>query len=120
MGVLVCCQFWLQLTYFCVCLRFLLSPVLCGRGKTSFNHVGNKRFRDAVNNALSDYLRASNRYEKSLVVHGIVDEIKSAGGRFLKNNYSTGEWFELPDQQAKVRPNREINLDHYLSLFAAC
>jgi len=70
--------------------------------------VGNKRFRDAVSAALPDYTKATNRYEKSLVVHAIVDDIKNSGGRFLKNNYTTGRWYELSDQQAKEKVGHAV------------
>jgi len=53
-------------------------------------------------------MKANNRYEKSLVVHGIVDEIRSSGGRFLKNNYATGRWYELSDQQAKEKVGHAV------------
>jgi hypothetical protein len=112
------------------------SDVLCGRGKTSFNHgeftcrstqfpkrkmcarsdsslyvsfpVGNKRFRDAVTSALNDYMKADNRFEKSLVVHSIVDIIHAAGGRFLKRDFQLGKWYELSDNQAKEKVGHAI------------
>jgi hypothetical protein len=112
------------------------SDVLCGRGKTSFNHgeftcridtiqkrkmcvssnsslcvsfpVGNKIFRDAVTSALDDYMGADNRFEKALVVHTIVDTIREAGGRFLKRDFHLGEWYELSDQQAKEKVGHAI------------
>jgi hypothetical protein len=115
------------------------ADVLCGRGKTSFNHgefaspvhcarlsldvllrtvtdpcmlvlysVGNKRFREAVAEALPSYMKADNRYDKSLVVHAIVNNIRLSGGRFLKHNSTTGAWCELNDQQAKEKVGHAV------------
>jgi len=68
------------------------ADVLCGRGRFSFNHAGNKRFRDVVLESLEDYKNATSRYEKSIVVKAIMDKIQSEGGRFLKHNQSAGRW----------------------------
>jgi hypothetical protein len=94
------------------------ADVLCGRGKTSFNHgtyciaksacslrnwmlmvvivclptAGNKRFRDLITMSIPDYDMAETRLEKSLVVHSIVEGIRSAGGRFLKVDQAPGRW----------------------------
>jgi hypothetical protein len=70
--------------------------------------VGNRQFRDSVTNSLRAYMDADNRFEKSMVVHRIVDNIHSAGGRFLKKDYSSSQWFELSDQQAKEKVGHAI------------
>ncbi|KAL7563072.1 hypothetical protein ACA910_022565 [Epithemia clementina (nom. ined.)] len=77
------------------------NDVLCGRGKESFNHVGNKRFRETITNSLQDYSNAETRVEKSLVVLSIFDSIRTRGGRFLKRDDAEGRWYELSDQQTK-------------------
>jgi hypothetical protein len=70
--------------------------------------VGNKRFRDAVAAALPEYIKSDNRYDKSLVVRSIVNDIKQAGGRFLKYNFTTKTWCELNDQQAKEKVGHAV------------
>lgn len=105
------------------------ADVLCGRGKVSFNHgkdcratvscafvsnltlsltiaAGNKRFRDAVSSSLPAFVKAENRYDKSLVVHAIVDDIRKAGGRFLKQK--DGKWTEMGEQQAKEKVGHAV------------
>ncbi|GKY94919.1 hypothetical protein MPSEU_000456800 [Mayamaea pseudoterrestris] len=84
------------------------SDVLCGRGKTSFNHSGNKWFRDAVSGSMDDYLRAENRFEKSLVVHNIMDRVKKEGGRFLKKDHHINKWVELSEPQAKEKVGHAV------------
>jgi hypothetical protein len=58
--------------------------------------------------SLDAYIKAENRFEKSLVVHSIVDNIKSAGGRFLKRDSNTKKWYELSDQQAKEKVGHAV------------
>lgn len=48
-------------------------------------------------------MQAENRFEKSIVIHTIVDRIQLKGGRFLKQNSATGSWMELQEQQAKEK-----------------
>jgi hypothetical protein len=71
------------------------TDVLCGRGKISFNHVGNKRFRELINSSMDRYMGAETRFEKSLVVHSIIEEIHQSGGRFLKKDATAGKWVEV-------------------------
>jgi len=54
------------------------------------------------------YIDAQNRFEKSLVVHAVVEQIRSVGGRFLKRNEMTGNWCELSDQQSKEKVGHAI------------
>jgi hypothetical protein len=54
--------------------------------------AGNKRFRELVAAATASYNSAVSRLDKSIVVNAIVEEIKSAGGRFLRRDEETGDW----------------------------
>jgi hypothetical protein len=88
------------------------ADVVCGRGKMAFNHgtavfrsscdvvvdslylthffraivEGNKRFRAAVAQSAERYTRESNLRGKPVVVQSIIDEVRKAGGRFLKRD----------------------------------
>lgn len=53
-------------------------------------------------------MEAQGRHEKSMVVNSIVRDIKDSGGRFLKNNFTTGKWFILSDQQAKEKVGHAV------------
>jgi hypothetical protein len=84
---------------------------LCARSHSSLFvsfPVGNKRFRDAVTSALDNYMEASNRFEKSLVINSIVDIIRASGGRFLKWDFQMGKWYELTSQQSKEKVGHAI------------
>lgn len=84
------------------------TDVLCGRGKTSFNHIGNRRFRDIIANSVEDYHTAKSRLEKSMVVHRIVEQVKKVKGRFLKQDRFSGRWYELDERQAKEKVGHAI------------
>lgn len=46
-------------------------------------------------------MRADSRFDKGLVVHKIVEGIRSTGGRFLKKDRASNRWDELSIQAAK-------------------
>lgn len=60
--------------------------VLCGRGNTQMNHVGNRRFRITIAMNLDKYLSLETRIQKSNHVMSIVATIRQSGGRFLKKD----------------------------------
>ncbi len=76
--------------------------VLCGRGKSSLNHVGNKWFRGIIASHLDHYLTAS-RLEKGLIVDNIVESVLSSGGKFLKQEINSGPWLEVGTKKARER-----------------
>lgn len=51
---------------------------------------------------------AESRFEKSLVVHAIVDGIQQVGGRFLKKDHATGFWHELSRQQSREKVGHAV------------
>lgn len=84
------------------------TDVLCGRGKSSFTHVGNRRFRDAITNAIDEYNNSESRLAKSRVVQRIVEKIKGEGGRFLKRDRSSGGWIELDTKSCRDKVGHAI------------
>jgi hypothetical protein len=54
-------------------------------------------------------MKAETRFEKSVIVHGIVDVIRNNGnGRFLKEDHKSHGWYELTIQQAKEKVGHAI------------
>mmetsp|Transcript_27797 Transcript_27797/g.36240 ORF Transcript_27797/g.36240 Transcript_27797/m.36240 type:complete len:342 (+) Transcript_27797:60-1085(+) len=78
---------------------------ICGRGKKSFHHIGNQRFRIIVSNHLQKYSSATTKLEKSLLVSTIVDTVRdnSPKGGFVKFAESTGMWHEVGDHLAREK-----------------
>ena len=52
--------------------------VICGRGKDSFNHTGNKRLRVLVQANLEKYASTKSKIAKTLIVSSIVDAVRNA------------------------------------------
>mmetsp|Transcript_33094 Transcript_33094/g.46985 ORF Transcript_33094/g.46985 Transcript_33094/m.46985 type:complete len:274 (-) Transcript_33094:90-911(-) len=76
--------------------------ILLGRGRTSFNHKGNRRFRKFIVCNVQRYSISTNRFSKSLVVSEVLKGIKLAGGRFLREG-TDGKYFEVADKVAKEK-----------------
>lgn len=77
--------------------------ILLGRGKTSFNHVGNRRFRVFIDINLQRYMDAQSRMEKTLVVNSVVEAIQDGGGRFLKQDSKTKKWYKVNAKTAREK-----------------
>lgn len=77
--------------------------VLCGRDKVSFNHAGNRRFRQLISSHLHLYNAAPTRKKKTKVVISVVEKIRASGGRFLKYNKSTSEWYEASEKTCREK-----------------
>jgi hypothetical protein len=75
--------------------------VICGRGKDSYNHEGNHRFRTLASTFVETYSRADSKTDKSALVFNIVTAIRQAGGHFCK--YEKGAWFEVGDRCAREK-----------------
>jgi hypothetical protein len=75
--------------------------VICGRGKDSYNHEGNHRFRIIASVFVERYSQAESKTTKSALVFNIVTTIRQTGGHFCK--YEKGAWFEVGDRCAREK-----------------
>jgi hypothetical protein len=75
--------------------------VVCGRGKDSFNNIGNRRFRCLASMFIERYSQADTRIAKSAIVSEIIAVIHQAGGNFCK--YKRGAWLEVGKQHAREK-----------------
>mmetsp|Transcript_1913 Transcript_1913/g.2656 ORF Transcript_1913/g.2656 Transcript_1913/m.2656 type:complete len:190 (+) Transcript_1913:139-708(+) len=80
--------------------------VVCGRGKSTLNHSGNKRFRLLIHSLMNRYKSAPARYVRTLIIIDIVDGIRKSGGGFVKR--LNGSWIELSDQQARKKVSHAL------------
>ena len=92
------------------CLMENVQPtdVLCGRDKHSHAHVGNKRFRKLVMLYRQEYQGATSREQKSLITGKIVSTVTAYGGRFLKQEETTGEWSDVGEQYAREKVSHAL------------
>lgn len=89
-------------------VEIMPMDVLCGRGKNSFNHVGNRKFRDIVADAIPGYVTATSRATKSEIVTNIVRKVRESGGRFLKRDNDRKVWYVLNYTQSKEKAGHAI------------
>jgi hypothetical protein len=75
--------------------------VVCGRGKDSFNHAGNHRFRILADMFIEEYSEADSKVAKSAIVSKMVGVIRQAGGLFCK--YESDAWFEIGEHRAREK-----------------
>lgn len=81
------------------------KDILCGRGRSCYNHIGNKRFRITIAMNLKRYVNAKTKVKKSQVVHSIVQHLRhstSVGG-FIKKNHRTGRYMLVSDHLAREK-----------------
>jgi hypothetical protein len=81
--------------------------VLCGRGGGTNSQIGNRRFRQLVQDFQPTYLLAR-RKEKPLLARTIVLIIRNRGGRFLKKDEETGELYEVGDIKAEAKTSQAL------------
>jgi hypothetical protein len=75
--------------------------VICGRGKDSYDHVGNHHFRELASMFEARYSRASSKADKSEIVSDMVGIIHQADGIFCK--FEKGAWFKVGDHYAREK-----------------
>ena len=73
--------------------------VLCGRNKSSYNHVGNHRFRITISIFLQEYIDNTNRAYRSGLFERISELMKTCGSRFWK--LVNDEWIILDESMSR-------------------
>ena len=90
--------------------------VICGRGKSSYNHNGNYRLRSLASTFVANYLTAGRKLARSAIISDIVALIRQEGGCFCK--FEEGSWFEVGDECAREKVGsffRDKLHNHYRS-----
>jgi hypothetical protein len=78
-----------------------LFSVICGRGKDSYDHEGNHRFRELTTMFVARYSRASSKADKSDIVSEVVNMIHQAEGTFCK--FENGAWYKVENCYAREK-----------------
>jgi hypothetical protein len=75
--------------------------VICGRGSTCYDHIGNVRFRQLVQDHLTSYMNATTKHDKTAIIQTIIDQIRQTtptlGGGFVKEDKSMNRYYEVGD-----------------------
>lgn len=78
------------------------ADVLCGRGKDSFRHEGNQRFRCLIAEHATTYKLAATKKQKMQVVMLVADIVIARGGRFLVRD-KNGNWMDGGRNQGRKK-----------------
>ena len=73
--------------------------VLCGRDKSAFNNIGNRRMRVFLSLYLAQYMEAPDRLAKSEMIETVANTIRQSGGRFLKWSTDTHTYVPLNEKE---------------------
>lgn len=96
------------------------NDVILGRGRKTFQHIGNERFRKLVESRLEEYSNSLTKIAKSGILSQIVQEVRrrSPHGGFVKKDTTTGRWYEVGDFLAREKTSqafRDVLFDRYKS-----
>ncbi len=76
--------------------RLATHDVMCGRNKISDNHRGNIRFRALVEKHCIIYVdENTSKVKRKAIVTEIINQVKSKGGYFLKQDSEGGDFQEI-------------------------
>lgn len=87
------------------------NHVVCHRGRTFWDHEGNKMYRSIIKSANQKYAACKNKYEKSLVVSEIVEAIihnNACNGGFVKKDAITGRWVEADERFSREKVGQSL------------
>ena len=89
---------------------FSPSPkdVVCARGKSYWEHPGNKMYRALIAGATERYSATSNKLEKTLIVSEIVNAVHQQKGMFVKKEKKGGPWVEVDEVFAREKIGQSL------------
>ena len=80
------------------------NDILCAKGKGSFDHVGNRKFRSCIASHYQAYSNARSRSEKSSLIRSIVTHlVQEKGCRFLKRKSKNDHWYDIGFKGAECK-----------------
>jgi hypothetical protein len=61
-----------------------------------------------MQNYMQEYVRATTRLQKSIVVSNVLKQVTKSGGRFIKSDKSTKQWYQMTPEQAHDKTGHAI------------
>lgn len=89
------------------------TDVVCGRGKAHVKRAGNLRLRALVAAQTDAYNAAKTKFDKTMVLSAIVEQVHDDGGRFVKPPSTSTEaanWSELSNDAAREKVGHLMRL----------
>lgn len=84
-----------------------MAHVICGRGKKSYGHCGNKNFLTVVAGHIDEYSEATTKQEKSDIVQAIVDILEAKGG-FIRLDPKSGLYYKAEDGAGREKTSQAL------------
>jgi len=82
--------------------------VVCARGKSYWDHEGNKKYRALIGSATEKYSASTNKLEKTLIVSEIVQSVHQQKGRFVKKERKGGPWVIVDEVFAREKVGQSL------------
>lgn len=78
---------------------------ICGRGRETYNNIGNRRLRVLVEANLEKYTATKSKFQKTIIIASIVESVREAAtlGGFIKMDPNTAKYIEIDDSAAKEK-----------------
>lgn len=72
------------------------TEVIIGRGKKCATHSGNRRFRELVNEELTEYSEATTKAHKSTIIVRILTQVRALSPHpFVKQDLTSRRWYSV-------------------------
>jgi exonuclease VII large subunit len=84
------------------------TDVVCARGKSYWEHTGNKMYRALIAGATERYSATSNKLEKTMIVSEIVNAVHKQQGMFVKKEKKGGPWVEVDEVFAREKIGQSL------------
>lgn len=84
------------------------NDVVCARGKSYWDHEGNKRYRALIGSATEKYSASTNKLEKTLIVSEIVQSVHQQKGCFVKKERKGGPWVVVDEVFAREKVGQSL------------
>lgn len=86
------------------------EDVICARGKASWDHPGNQRYRELISAATPRYSETANKLEKTLIVSEIAQSIHESNGKFIKKLKKGGPFVIVSEVFAREKVSLKFEL----------
>jgi hypothetical protein len=84
------------------------NDVVCARGKSFWDHEGNKKYRALIASATVKYSGSTNKLEKTLIVSEIVEAVHHRSGKFVKKENKGGPWVQVDEVFAREKVGQSL------------
>jgi hypothetical protein len=84
------------------------TDVVCARGKSYWEHPGNKLYRTMIAASTERYAATTSKLDKTMIVSGIVETIHRRNGMFVKKEKKDGPWVEVDEVFAREKIGQSL------------